>query len=69
MVLENNHKKFMKTKGPLIFTVISAVIVWYLVPFILTFLQNVPFSFGPTGYKFNNVSYFFYSGIISRSDD
>ena len=56
----------MKKKGVLIFAVIALIIVWYLVPFILTFFSNVHFSFGPAGYKFNEIQYFFYAGIVNR---
>lgn len=59
----------MKKKGPLIFTVISVVIIWYLIPFIFTFIEGMSFSFGPTGYKFNQTRYLLYSGIVARSDN
>ena len=69
LVLSNNHKKFMKKNGPRIFLAIVLIIVWYMVPFILTFVSGAPFSFGPTGYKYGNSprSYLFYSGIVNRS--
>ena len=33
-----------------IYGVIAMIIVWYSAPFVLTFYNDVPFSFGPTGY-------------------
>ena len=42
----------MKKNGTLIFVVISVIILWYLVPFVFSFLVDMPFSFGPTGYSF-----------------
>ena len=42
------------------------IVVWFIIPFILTFYQNVPFSFGSVGYQFYDVYYFFYSGIVNR---
>ena len=59
----------MKKKGPLIFTVITVVIVWYLIPFIFTFIPGMPFSFGPTGYTFQGKQYLLYSGIVAREED
>ena len=48
--------------------IISLIIMWYLVPFTLSFLKNMPFSFGPTGYKFKTASQlFFYGGLVSRT--
>jgi hypothetical protein len=50
---------------------ILGIIIWYLVPFILAFIPDMPFSFGPIGYfNFSGTQqYFFYSGIISRSKE
>lgn len=59
----------MKKRGPLIFLVTLLISLWFLIPFSLAFIENVPFSFGPAGYKFYSKSeYFFYSGIINRED-
>lgn len=66
-VLENTHKKFMRKRGPLIFVVCFLIALWFLVPFSLSFVEDVPFSFGPAGYKFDTTNeLFLYSGIISR---
>jgi hypothetical protein len=59
----------MKKKGPQIFAVIAIIILWYLIPFILTFLSDMPFSFGPTGFWFEHHYHYFYSGIVSRSNE
>jgi uncharacterized membrane protein YccF (DUF307 family) len=56
----------MKKNGTLIFVVISAIILWYLIPFVFSFLVYMPFSFGPTGYSFQHKNYLFYAGIVSR---
>ena len=55
----------------MITVVIFIIILWYGVPFVLTFYNDVPFSFGPTGYMYNDHNFYLYSGIINRiqSDD
>jgi len=58
----------MKKKGPIIFLGIFVIIIWYLIPFIFTFLDDVKFSFGPSGYWFEGRNYLFYSGIVNRKD-
>ena len=59
----------MKRRGPLIFIVCFGIGVWFLVPFALAFIEDVPFSFGPAGYKFlSKGNYLLYGGIISRQD-
>jgi ABC-type multidrug transport system fused ATPase/permease subunit len=59
----------MKKRGPLIFSICFFIAIWFLVPFSLAFLEDVPFSFGPAGYQLYSVSeYFLYSGIINRND-
>ena len=50
MVLQDNYKSFIKKNAIKIYGVIAMIIVWYSVPFVLTFYNDVPFSFGPTGY-------------------
>ena len=69
-VVQNNAKKFMRRRGTLIFLVSLLIIIWYLVPFVMSFLEDVPFSFGPTGYKFKSTAQlFFYGGLVNRSDN
>jgi len=46
--------------------VIFIIILWYSVPFILTFYNDKPFSFGPCGYVYNETYFYLYSGIINR---
>ena len=59
----------MKRRGPLIFVVCLGIGMWFLVPFALAFIEDVPFSFGPAGYKYmSEGTFFFYGGIISRRE-
>lgn len=59
----------MRKRGPLIFAICFAIALWFLVPFSLSFVEDVPFSFGPAGYKLHSLDeFFFYSGIINRND-
>lgn len=54
----------------MIFVICFLIALWFLVPFSLSFVQDVPFSFGPAGYKFySDNELFFYSGIINRNED
>ena len=49
---------------------VFGIIIWYLVPFILAFIKDMPFSFGPIGYSFSgDQQYFFYSGINALSKE
>ena len=58
----------MRKQGPFIFLVSLGILIWYLVPFCLTLVKGMPFSFGPTGYKFQSKSQlFFYGGLVNRS--
>lgn len=66
MALQDKHKNFIKTNKLRIFGVIFLIVLWYFIPFILTFCNDVPFSFGPCGYTYNGNYYFFYSGIVNR---
>lgn len=57
----------MKKRGVLIFSLCLLIGIWFFVPFALAFVEDVPFSFGPAGFKFYSESeYFFYGGIINR---
>jgi hypothetical protein len=43
--------------------------IWFLIPFGLAFTEDVPFSFGPAGYKlYSKGDYFLYGGIINRDE-
>ena len=57
----------MKRRGPLIFIVCLGIFVWFVVPFAMAFAEDVPFSFGPSGYKFKSAGTFLlYGGLINR---
>lgn len=52
--IENTEKMFLKKELRFIVAVAVLIFLWYLVPFILTFIKGVPFSFGPVGYSFGS---------------
>lgn len=59
----------MKKKSLQIFSVLVLILLWYFVPFVLTFSVNVPFSFGPAGYEYDTAFYFVSPGIINRNEE
>lgn len=54
--LLNDKPHFLRRRARLILIVSAVILVWYLVPFGLSFSTDAYFSFGPTGYRFRSES-------------
>lgn len=50
-VIENDHKNFMRKSLKFILYVVIGTLVVYLPPFILSFYEDAPYSFGPAGFE------------------
>lgn len=65
---ESTYQTFKNKHWRFILLVTGLIVGWHVVPFILTFIKDMPFSYGPTGYSFNtNSQLLLYGGMVDRT--
>lgn len=74
-VIDNTHKYFMRRHKMLIVYSVILTLLVYTPPLVMAFCKNVPYSFGPVGFKVMDrifsgdpKTYMFYCGITARYD-